>query len=144
MIQTGPSEYLTGLLHMAAACCPGIGFSWLEAYCYDRADFPAAFVRDFHLRGRKGFSLIPAQQSMQEIFTEWLGAADARMAERLAFRVVRRLGQPLGVYIAGEQEKLTDALSGSEGGVGPFFFMEDVCFVKFEKTMAVFMMGNNE
>ncbi len=143
MSLNGTGEYLRGLLHMAAACSMWIGRSWVDAFCYDAAGFPEKFVKDYRLR-RANLELIPAEGTLEENLGEWLGPEQSAMTGHLAGLIRRRMGEPLTVWRAKDERKLNDALSGSEGGVSRFCFVEDALFLRAGETVAVLIMGNNE
>lgn len=139
---TGVSEYLDGLTRMASACSEWIGPSYIVTDCYDRTGFASEFSERFGLADP--VQIIPAQETLQQIFTQWLGESN-QIAENLLYLIRCRLGEPVRVYRASEEEELIDALSAcSHDGIGMFYIMEDICFAEFQEVMACFMLGNNE
>ena len=59
-------------------------------------------------------------------------------------RVTSRLGEPIQVYRAADEKKLIDRLSSCNGGIGAYYFTEDVFFVAFQTHVLAFLMGNFE
>ena len=141
MLQIGTSEYLAGLLHMAAACSEWIGHSWVEALCYDAGGFPGEFAKHYRLRGID-LEIAPSGETPEEALANWLG--EGKAVGELAELIRNRMGEDLTVCRAREERRLIDALSWSEGGKSMFYFVEDVLFLREKDSVAVLMMGNNE
>ena len=51
-----------------------------------------------------------------------------------------RAGEPRRI-LSVDNRKLLDALSE---GYGPFYYVEDIYFIEFEKMVICFMIGNDE
>ena len=143
MISRETEAYIRGLSHMLYSCCPGIGCSGLEIGCYESSRFAAEFSEDFDFAPGV-FRLVPTEEPLSQILTGWLGEPDEKKANEYLWLIRCKLGKPLQTYRAADEKAIIDRMSGSEDGFGPFFFMEDICFAKFEKATVCFMMGNNE
>ena len=48
------------------------------------------------------------------------------------------------VLTVSENSKVLDLLSGSDGGIGGFYIVEDVYFIEFDKMIVCFIIGNDE
>lgn len=141
MLDRWNTAYLSGLTHMASSAAAGTGPSYIDAVFFGNPDPLAAFARYFRVSLRQE-DLVPSDQPLETVLGQWLGDRD--VTERLFHWIGFHIGQPGRVWVLPEDEKLTEALSRERGGLGAFYFMEDLCFAAFPDGLACFMMGNDE
>ena len=55
-----------------------------------------------------------------------------------------RIGEVEEIYTVEENSNLLNLLSGSDGGFSPFYMLEDIYFIKFNKMFVIYMIGNDE
>ena len=141
MFHEALSEYVDGLARMASGGARGIGPSYMRACCYQGGDARADFAWD-HDIDVETLDLDPPRASLEEVLTAWLG--DAPVAAELARLLRLRLGDFRSVRTLAEDSPLCKKLSLDEGGAGPFWFMEGLCFAEFADGLVCLMVGNDE
>lgn len=141
MLDTALSIRLNGILELACMFSDRVGYSTAEVSAYTADGWEKAFCR--HYRVRK-FTPVPVRETFYESLNEWLGSEELGLAKKVVGRFTHRLGEPLKVYRAADEDKLIDRLSSCEGGIGAFYITDDVFFVAFKTHVLAFLIGNFE
>ena len=137
MPDTALSEYLNGMLNRARAQSDRIGRSDVCVFAYFADGWEKAFRRQYRLRALRP---VPAEETFFESLAEWFGCS----APELVRAIEDRLGEPVAILRAADEQKLIDKLSSCNGGVGAFYFTEDVFFAAFRTHVLAFLVGNFE
>ena len=137
------TNYLDGLFHMASSCSTWIGPSYIETLCMDQADYAGFFTEHFHVP-MELLENVLTNETLEEALTAWLGTNEPRIVEGLVHWMQFDLGKATGIFRLTHDKKLVDALSQCNGGLGRFYFMEDILFIAFPGKMVCLMMGNDE
>lgn len=141
MLDTPLSSYLNGILDLACMFSEWIGYSGIGVSAYTADDWEKAFRRHYHVRD---FTPVPAKETFYQTLVQWIGSSELQTTKKVTELITYRLGEPLAVYRAADEEKLIDKLSGCNGGVSGYYFTEDVFFVAFRTHVLAFIMGNCE
>ena len=141
MLDTRTSAYMNGVTELACAFSDWIGYSSVGVSAYTKDDWEKAFCRHYRV---KEFTPVPVQETFYQTLVRWYGSSPLKITQKVIDRVTHRLGEPLQVYRAADEEKLIDRLSSCNGGIGAYYFTEDVFFVEFKTHVLAFLMGNFE
>ena len=141
MLDTRLSAYLNVVTELACAFSDWIGYSSVGVSAYTKDDWEKAFCRHYHV---KEFTPVPAEETFYQTLVRWYGSSPLGITRKVIDRVTSRLGEPIAVYRAADEEKLIDRLSSCNGGIGAYYFTEDVFFVEFKTHVLAFLMGNFE
>lgn len=136
------SMYISGLVNMASSCSKKIGLSYMDAECYDVNKFKETFA-DIYKIDVNNFKLHIIDNSLEQLFISIFGEDD-KLISGLLHWINFYVGSYKNIYTVDEGCNVFDLLSCSEGGIGPFYFLEDLFFVEFEKVVICFMVGNDE
>ena len=141
MLDTPLSEYLNGVLNLACRYSDWVGYSEIGCSAYTADGWEEAFCRHYHV---KAFTPVRQEETFYQTLVQWLGSSELRTTQKVTDLITHRLGEPLAVYRAADEKKLIDMLSGCNGGIGAYYFTEDVFFVEFKAHVLAFLMGNFE
>ena len=141
MLDTRLSSYLNGILDLSSALSEWIGCSNAGVSAYTKDGWEDAFRRHYHI---KQFTPVPVGETFYQTLVQWYGSSPLGITRKVIDRVTHRLGEPIQVYRAADEEKLIDKLSSCNGGIGAYYFTEDVFFVEFKTHVLAFIMGNFE
>lgn len=133
------SLYVSGLLNMASSVSETIGFSYVEADCFDDKNYIKDFSENYEIP-EEYVELINFGGSFQDLLIALFGDEE-NIIEGLQHWISLRAGAPRRVFTVKEDNKLLEELSE---GLGPFYYMENLFFVEFEKMVICFMIGNDE
>ena len=128
MLDTRLSSYLNGILDLASAVSEWIGYSNAGVSAYTKDGWEEAFRRHYHIKQ----------------LVQWLGSTSFGLVKHTVDCITHKLGEPLAVYRAENEQALIDRLSCCNGHIGAYYFTEDVFFVAFETHVLAFIMGNWE
>ncbi|MBR6407654.1 MAG: DUF4085 family protein [Clostridia bacterium] len=142
VLNTSSAEYVYDLIENACETCSHKSPSFAEAFCFATENLKGAFAGFFEISPEL-VSLEPTNETLEEIFSGWFWEPQPRTAKSLIASLESRLGKPLGIFRPTYEEKLRDALGGSNG-LSPFYFVEDIFFARYGEMTACFMMGNCE
>ncbi len=141
MLDTKLSSYLNGILDLASALSEWIGYSNAGVSAYTKDGWEEAFRRHYHI---KSLTPVPVEETMYQTLVQWLGSTSFGLTKHVTDCITHKLGEPLAVYRAQEEQALIDRLSCCNGHIGAYYFTEDVFFVAFETHVLAFLMGNWE
>ena len=141
MLDTRLSAYLNGVTELACAFSDWIEYSSVGVSAYAKDDWEKAFCRHYRV---KDFTPVPAEETFYQTLVRWYGSSPLGITKKVIDRVTSRLGEPIQVYRAVDEKKLIDRLSSCNGGIGAYYFTEDVFFVEFKTHVLAFLMGNFE
>jgi hypothetical protein len=141
MLDTPLSSYLNGIMDLACMYSTWIGYSTAGVSAYTSDEWEKAFCRHYHVRD---FTPVLIQETFYQSLVRWLGASELQTTKKVTELFIRRLGEPIAVYRAADEKKLIDKLSSCNGGIGAYYFTEDVFFVAFRTHVLAFIMGNFE
>jgi len=141
MLDTRLSSYLNGVMDLAGSLSKWIGYSSAGVSAYTKDGWEEAFRRHYHV---KDFTPVPVEETLYQNLVRWLGSTSFGLTKNVVGCITHRLGEPLQVCRAAEEKALIDRLSSCNGGVGAYYFTEDVFFVEFKTHVLAFLMGNFE
>ena len=141
MLDTRLSSYLNGILDLASALSEWIGYSNAGVSAYTKDGWEEAFRKHYHI---KQFTPVPAEETFYQTLVQWLGSTSFGLTKHVIDCITHKLGEPLAVYRAQDEQALIDRLSSCNGHIGAYYFTEDVFFVEFETHVLAFIMGNWE
>lgn len=143
MLQKTISSYLSGLTNMASACSTEIGPSFIEADSFDKEDFKKEFAKYFEIK-EEIITPVIYEETLENILSQWIGKNNKSIVENLMYLIETAVGEPINVYTIKDESNLKEKMGRESGGVSQFYFVEDVIFAEFEKSMVCFSIGNNE
>lgn len=132
------SVYMSGLTKMASF---NMGPSYIDADCMEINNFKEAFAEMYEFPAN-WIEIKEEKRTLNELFTDLL-QADKKVVDTLLHWIYMEAGRCIQVYKADNKE-LFEALSREQGGLGPFYFLEEIYFVQFERMVICFMVGNDE
>ncbi len=141
MLDTRLSSYLNGVTELACTFSKWIGYSTVGVSAYTKDGWEEAFRRHYHI---KQFTAVPVQETFYQSLVQWYGSSPIGITKKVTDLIKYRLGEPLAVYRAENEQALIDRLSSCNGHIGAYYFTEDVFFVAFETHVLAFIMGNWE
>lgn len=141
MLDTRLSSYLNGVMDLASALSEWIGYSSAGVSAYTKDGWEEAFRRHYHVRD---FTPVPVEETLYQNLVQWFGSTSFGLAKNAIGCITHRLGEPLQVCRAADEKTLIDKLSSCNGGIGAYYFTEDVFFVEFKTHVLAFLMGNFE
>ena len=105
----------------------------------------------FDIRNNRGFYNIKKEDlkiqesplSLEQFMKNSFGD-QKELIESLCYWITLKAGKFMKIYEQNEDSKLNDLLSNSGYGKTPFYFVEDVTLIEFEKMTIAFITGNNE
>ena len=136
-------EYINGLTRMASAGSSWIGCSEISAVCLPLEGAAMALAEAFGIPSRE-VALVPAPQTLAQVFAAWLGGKEDKLRENLLWLLEARLGPPGQVYRLQNEDKLRGRFGWGEGGGGVYYFVDDLIVAAFDECTVCFYMGNNE
>lgn len=142
MLQKTISSYLSGLTNMASACSTEIGPSFIEADSFDKKDFEKEFAKYYEIE--ENIELVSNNEKLEIILTQWIGKNNKAIVDNLMYLIESEVGSPIKVYTLKDERIIKEKMGRESGGISQFYFVEDVIFVEFEKSMVCFSIGNNE
>ena len=135
------SSYISGLMNMASSLSTYIGPSWIDASCFEKKNSFEEFKKYYKLD--IDISINKTNRDFDIALKAWLGE-DKKLIESLEYWINLELGEVVEIYEVTNYKEVCSMLSWSEGGVSPFYFVEDLYFIEFRDYMICFIMGNNE
>ena len=144
MVLEKDSCYISGLTHMASSCSHGIGPSYVDATCFKRKGYLSSFADYYHVSIQEN-DLEEVSYSFEEFLKALFADDDRHLIDGLSHWIGMEVGQLKKVFtIKEESSSLLTSLGGEEKGYAPFYFVEDLFFVEFEKMVICFLIGNDE
>lgn len=139
MFQLALTNYLSGVMDLACAISRKISLSSIRVTCFKKKGFKNNFSQFYKINPNK----IKLKEVKKDLFyklVSWLGREKIVLC--LVEIVQHEVGEIVKVYDSNDE--LCEVLSGYEGGLSGFYFVEDVFFVETEQYMVCFIIGNNE
>ena len=150
--------YINGLANAAAVYSDRMRYSSFDIYCFDRDDFLNEYkelqresiesLKDAGEEYGGSEPQIPeieqAEESARDILSVRLDSEKKQVTEELAAQLELTLGEELGVYLFKDEDNERENASGYNSGWGSFYFVEEMFFVKYERSTVLFMIGNDE
>ncbi len=102
--------------------------SFMESLCFPKEGYLGSFQNFYKRKVKLTEENISFEELMKEIIP-----AEKRELETFFYLLYQVSGKPEKVY-SGEMK----------GTIGPFFFLDNLYFVEFEKMTICFAIGNNE
>ena len=137
--------YVKGVVEMASELRGLTGPSSMTAKLFSADDLGAELIEAFGFEPDFA-SLEVSEVTLMEIFTNCFG--DTYDAMNAAFRMMRRLRNLFGddrqILVPARPRLLCEEFSGFSGGRGPFYIVEDMFMVVFEKAAVLFVFGSDE
>ena len=115
--------YINGLANAAAVYSDRMRYSSFDIYCFDRDDF----LNEYKELQRESI------ESLKDAGEEY-GGSEPQIPEI----------EQLGVYLFKDEDNERENASGYNSGWGSFYFVEEMFFVKYERSTVLFMIGNDE
>ena len=132
------SSYVSGLTKMASY---NMIPSYMDADCMELDNYLESFAKVYKIP-IESIKLEEIDANFEELFTE-LFNADKKALDSFFHWIRMEAGNCKKIYTA-ENEEFFKGMSGEYGGNGPFFFLETVYFIEFDKMAICFMIGNDE
>ncbi len=136
------SEYISGLVNMASSISKYMGCSYMDATCFKKKDFINNFSK-FYKINEKEIKIHESSISLEKFIENFFGK-DKELIDGLSYWITLKAGKLVKIYEQDDDCKLNDLLSNSGYGKAPFYFVEDVTIIEFEKMIIAFITGNNE
>ena len=137
------SNYVAGLVNMASSCSKTMGPSYVDADCFSRENFEDEFANLYNVN-KDEIKLTEINKSFRDVLSDLFGTDTYGLIDGLEHWIHMKAGDSIKLYRISEDCRLSELLSGDNGGCGAFFFMEDIFFFEFEKMVICFMIGNDE
>ena len=135
------TAYLSGVVEMASSYSKYMGPSYMTAICFDLKNPLEDFKRFYDIK--EDIKVNKVEASYHELLITLLGN-DKDLIDTVEHLTRVRIGEVQEIYTIEENSNLLNLLSGSDGGLSPFYIVDDIYFVKFNKMFVVFMIGNDE
>ena len=135
------TAYLSGVVEMASSYSKYMGPSYMTAICFDLKNPLEDFKRFYNIK--EDIKVNKVETSYHELLITLLGN-DKNLIDTVEHWTRVRIGEVQEIYTIEENSNLLNLLSGSDGGLSPFYIVDDIYFVKFNKMFVVFMIGNDE
>ena len=135
------TAYLSGVVEMASSYSKHMGPSYMTALCFDLKSPLEDFKRFYDIK--EDIKVNKVETSYHELLITLLGN-DKNLIDTVEHWTRVRIGEVQEIYTIEENSNLLNLLSGSDGGLSPFYIVDDIYFVKFNKMFVVFMIGNDE
>ena len=137
--------YIQGVVEMASELSSVSGPGSMTAQLFGLRTLDEELFEAFG--GEPEFLELEASEvTLMELFTNCLG--DTYDVMNASFRLMRKLRNLFGddrqVLIPAKNQLLCEAYSGYSGGRGPFYIVEDMFMVVFEKAAVLFVFGSDE
>lgn len=144
--------YINGLLEGAIAASGKLGYHMVNAACFDRRTFESEFAE---LAGAEpeDFLIEESWELPEDMFRaifagneedlEQLNESD-NLADKLLYLISFEMGRAEYVMRFQDEDEVRENASGYMSGWGPFYYMESMFFIMFEKGVVLFMIGNDE
>ena len=136
------TEYISGLVNMASSVSDWMGVSFMDAICFKKEKFLEEFSYLHNIK-KEDIKIHETNISLEEFIKNYFGN-DKKLIEGLSYWITRKVGVFKRIFEQDSNSKLNELLEKSHYGKTPFFFIEDVVFIEFEKTVIAFITGNNE
>lgn len=134
MYRLNDSLYISGLVNMASF---NMGPSYVDSACMDLDDYVASFSNEYNINS-KLIELEEVNITLDKLIKDIM-FLDRKAVDTLVHWLSMLCGKCTKIYTANNSE-LFDKLSKN----GPFFFLEDLYFIEFEKMAVCFLIGNDE
>ena len=136
------SNYFSGLFNMASSCSDYIGPSYVDCDCLDSNNFKAGFAEIYEIP-EKELELEKMDSTYEELLKTIFGD-NKKIIEGISHWSKIKLGEVQEIYTINELSKIDKYISASEGGLGPFYTLDDIYFIVFKKEVLVLLIGNDE
>ena len=113
----------------------------MTALCFDLKNPLEDFKRFYNIK--EDIKVNKVETSYHDLLITLLGN-DKDLIDTVEHWTRVRIGEVQEIYTIEDDSNLLNLLSGSDGGLSPFYIVDDIYFVKFNKMFVVFMIGNDE
>ena len=142
MYLEGSSSYVDGLVNMASSCSEYMMPSYMRAICFKKKDFKKSFC-NFYKIPEKELEIIETSLTLKDFIIQSFGNIK-EIIEGLTHWLHIEAGDPKKILTVPNNSKVLNLLSGSDGGISGFYFVEDIYFIEFNKMVICFIIGNDE
>ena len=142
MYLEGFSSYVDGLVNMASSCSEYMMPSYMRAICFKKKDFKKSFC-NFYKIPEKELEIIETSLTLKDFIIQSFGN-NKEIIEGLTHWLHIEAGDPKKILTVPNNSKVLNLLSGSDGGISGFYFVEDIYFIEFNKMVICFIIGNDE
>ena len=136
------SEYISGLVNMASSISKNMGCSFMDATCFKNNDFITSFSKFYNIH-KEDIKIHESSDSLEDFIKKYFGD-DKTLIDGLSYWMSLKMGEVKKIYEQDDDSKLNDLLSNSGYGKMPFYIVDDIVFIEFEKGTIAFIIGNNE
>ena len=137
--------YVAGMVEMASELSGLKGPSTMTAQLLDVKGLDSQLSETLGKAGAL-FEMDASEPMLLELFTNCLG--DTYDVLNACYRLMNRLralfGREQRVMAPADPQALCEAYSGFSGGRGPFYIVEDMFLIVFEKAAVLFVFGSDE
>lgn len=159
MSQDYLNGYINGILEGAIAANGKLGYHMVNAACFDRHSYKADLAQ---MAGCEAddFEIEESWEQPEDMFRALFDARSyggeiedggleelensTALADKLLYLLSFELGSCEYVMRFNDEDEVRENASGYMGGWGPFYYMEAMFFIMFEKAAVLFMIGNDE
>ena len=135
------TAYLSGVVETASSYSKYMGPSYMTALCFDLKSPLEDFKRFYNIK--EDIKVNKVETSYHDLLITLLGN-DKDLIDTVEHWTRVRIGEVEEIYTVEENSNLLNLLSGSDGGLSPFYMLEDIYFIKFNKMFVIYMIGNDE
>ncbi len=133
------SCYINGLVTMASSFSRKIGHSGIDVTCFKNKNFENEFFKYYKIP-LDSFKFVEENQTLKEILLLYL---EEDIVCRLLYFLESDLGKEVKLLTI-EDNNVLEKFSCFNKGKVPFYFIENVYIVKYDKYVVSFVIGNNE
>lgn len=142
MYLEGFSSYVDGLVNMASSCSEYMMPSYMRAICFKKKNYKKAFC-NFYKIPEKELEIIETSLTLKDFIIQSFGNIK-EITEGLTHWLHIEVGDSKKILTVPDSSKVLNLLSGSDGGISGFYFVEDIYFIEFDKMIVCFIIGNDE
>lgn len=133
---TRENNYISGIVNMASY---NMGPSQMEAVCYNKETFLEEFSKNYRIQKDK-IELNEVDIDYKKRLKEMLNVDDKAIS-KLDYLITTTAGFHIKTFEVTEES--FNYMDNPKNYL-PFFFLDDICFMEFEKMIICFMTGNFE
>lgn len=142
MYLEGFSSYVDGLVNMASSCSEYMMPSYMRAICFKKKAFKKSFCTFYEIP-KEQLDIVETSLTLKDFIIQSFGN-NKEIIEGLTHWLHIEAGDPKKILTVPNNSKVLNLLSGSDGGISGFYFVEDIYFIEFNKMVICFIIGNDE
>ena len=136
------SLYISGLFNMASSMSKKIGYSYIQADCFEKKNYKKKFTEMYEIP-EEDFKLEEYSNNLETLLKDLLGN-DKDLIEGLIHWLSISSGTVKKIYTITEDDKSREYIGAEHNGYGPFYFCEDLYFIETDRMVVCLLIGNDE